>query len=236
MVEKIRENSFYHTKIKEWPEEERPREKLIRFGTDRLSDAELLAILIGSGTKNITALDLAKKLLVEYESLSELASLTVQELSRLKGIGNASSARIMASFELGRRIETGPKKKRVKIDSPEAVVRLYSARLRDLKNEIFLTVLLDSGNKLIRDVTISQGTLNSSIVHPREVFKAAVDNLAAGIILVHNHPSGEIEPSEDDRMVTVQMVKASKIIGIPVLDHIIIGDSRYFSFKERGMI
>ncbi|MFH1943509.1 MAG: DNA repair protein RadC [bacterium] len=236
MIDKVKETSFYHTKIKEWPEEERPREKLLALGPQALTDAELLALVIESGTGGITALDLAKRLLVEHESLSELASKGVAELARMKGIGPARGARILAALEVGRRIDSGKKKARVKVNSPEDVVGYILPSVRGLKKEVFKAILLDSGNKIIRDVTVSQGTLNASIVHPREVFKPAVDYLAAGVILVHNHPSGEAAPSVEDRKVTTQFLKASEVMGIPVLDHIILAGNAYFSFAKEGLL
>ena len=236
MSHKVQETSYYHTKIKEWPEEERPREKLLNFGPQHLSDAELLALLIESGTGGITAVDLAKKLLVEHEDLAELSSKGVVELSRMKGIGPARSARILAAFELGRRVEGGKGKEGVRVNSPADVAKFFSPEFRGLKKEIFKTVLLDSGNRIIRNVTVSQGTLNMSLVHPREVFKPAVDHLAAGIILLHNHPSGEPEPSQMDRQITSQLTEAGEVMGIPVVDHIILADNRYFSFAKKGLL
>lgn len=236
MVEKVKETSFYHTRIKEWPEEERPREKLLKLGPQVLSDAELLALLIESGTDGITAVDLAKRLLVEHKNLKVLASKAVVEFTRMKGIGPARGARLLAAFEVGRRIEMNSEEKGVKLSSPDCVARFYLPEFRGLKREIFKAVLLDSGNKIIRDVTISQGTLNASVVHPREVFKAAVDYLAAGILLLHNHPSGEASPSEEDRKITSQLMKASEVMGIPVLDHIILAGGRYFSFAKEGLL
>jgi DNA repair protein RadC len=236
MVKKVKETSFYHTRIKEWPEEERPREKLLKLGPQVLSDAELLALLIESGTDGITAVDLAKRLLVEHKNLKVLASKGVVEFTRMKGIGPARGARLLAAFEVGRRIEMNSEEKEVKLNSPDCVARLYLPEFRGLKKEIFKAVLLDSGNKIIRDVTISQGTLNASVVHPREVFKAAVDYLAAGILLLHNHPSGEASPSKEDRNITSQLMKASEVMGIPILDHIILAGDRYFSFAKEGLL
>lgn len=236
MTEKIKEASFYHTKIKEWPEEERPREKLLKNGPQVLSDAELLALLIGSGTDSVTAVDLARRLLVEYQNLTVLASKGIAEFIRMKGIGPACGARMLAAFEVGRRIEVGKKKKVIKIDSPKDIVRFYLPMSRNLKQEVFQVVLLDSGNKVIRDVKISHGTLNASLVHPREVFKAAVDYLAAGIILLHNHPSGDPNPSGEDRKITSQLTKAGEVMGIPVLDHIILAGDGYFSFANEGLL
>ena len=236
MSHKAQEASYYHTKIKEWPEEERPREKLLNFGPQHLSDAELLALLIESGTGGITAVDLAKRLLVEHEDLAELSSIGIVELSRMKGIGPARSARILAAFELGRRVEGGKGREGVRMTSPAEVAKFFSPEFRGLKKEIFKTVLLDSGNRIIRNVTVSQGTLNMSVVHPREVFKSAVDHLAAGIILLHNDPSGEPEPSQMDRQITRQLTEAGEVMGIPVVDHIILADNRYFSFAKEGLL
>ena len=233
---KSREPEYYHPKIKDWPEQERPREKLNRFGPGALSDAELLALLIESGTGGITAVDLAKRLLMEHRSLPLLAKTSLVELTRMKGIGTARGARIVAAFEIGRRIGSGLAKKPVRVNAPEDLFLIKYPNFRDMKREIFEAVLLDSGNRIIRDVTISQGTLNASIVHPREVFKAAVDHLAAALILIHNHPSGNKTPSMEDRQVTQQMIKAGEIMGIPVLDHIIIADNEYFSFVKEGLM
>lgn len=229
------EKLLYKTKIKNWPEDERPREKLLDFGSNVLSDAELLALLIGSGTKELTAVDLAKGLILEYGGLSVLASKGPAELIRFKGVGPASSARILAAFELGRRLE-GKQCKRKQIRTPEDVVAFARPVYRGVNREMFKVVLLDNSNKVIREETISQGTLNASLVHPREVFKAAVDHLAAGIVLLHNHPSGEPSPSREDKLLTGQMIEASKVMGIPILDHIIIAKERYFSFAKEGLI
>lgn len=236
MTEKVKEAAFYHARIKDWPEGERPREKLLMRGPRALSDAELLALLIESGTGGVTALDLAKRLLVEYHTLSELASKGVAELQRMKGIGPARAARVMAALEVGRRLQKGAASKDVRVDSPEDIVRMKQPEFRGLKKEVFQVMLLDSANKIIRETTISEGTLNASIVHPREVFKTAVDHLAAGVVLLHNHPSGVASPSDEDRKVTRQMVQSGEIMGIPVLDHIILADHTYFSFAKQGLL
>ena len=236
MTDRIKEAAFYHTKIKEWPEKERPREKLLARGPRSLSDAELLALLIESGTGGVTALDVAKRLLVEHEHLAGLAVKGAAELGRMKGIGPARSARILAAFEMGRRVEGGVPRRRVKLESPEEAVRLMRPGFRGLRSEVFKALLLDSGNKVIRDVVISRGTLNASVVHPREVFKTAVDHLAAGVILLHNHPSGECSPSVEDKKVTEQMSQAGDLMGIPVLDHIIVTDDSFFSFAREGYL
>lgn len=232
----INENLYYHTKIKDWPESERPREKLIANGPQTLSDAELLAIFIGSGTNGITALDVAKKLLIERRSLKHIARNNVSELARMKGIGNARAARIVAAFEMARRIDNDGTPEKRKMTSPMDVVSLYRTQLSHLNYELFKIVLLNNGNRLIRDVDISRGTLNSSVVHPREVFKSAIDHMAAGVILMHNHPSGEAAPSEEDNQITRQISDAGKLIGIPVLDHIIIAGDRFYSYAENHQL
>jgi DNA repair protein RadC len=222
--------------IKAWPETERPREKLLRFGPRQLSEAELLALVIGSGTAGTTALDLAKGLLSEYGDISVMASQDAGSYLRWRGLGPARAARISAAMELGRRVGLIRYTNRMRFRSPEEVVRFQRSEFVGLQHEIFKVLLLDSGNRIIRDVTISQGTLNASVVHPREVFKAAVEYLAAGIILVHNHPSGEPSPSREDRDITQQMIRSGQIMGIPVLDHIILAGNRYFSFSKEGLL
>ncbi len=233
---KVRETSDYHAKIKDWSEDDRPREKLERHGSSALSDAELLAILIGSGTKNITALDLAKTLMAEYGTLAGVAKCSFHELSRFKGIGRVKAIKLVAAFEMVRRVEARPDQKKTKVNAPEDVAQKYLPLMRDLKKEIFKVILLDSANRIIRDVTISEGTLNASLVHPREVFKAATDERAASIILLHNHPSGNAEPSVEDIAVTEQLKQAGKIMGIPVRDHIIVAGYRFTSLAKLGYV
>ena len=235
-VEKNRENQGYHPRIKDWPTEERPREKLYKHGPEVLSEAELLAILIGSGSDGITALDVAKRLLMDHQNLDTLSRSNFSELTRLKNIGFATAARLMATFEIGKRIEIGKSHLTTKILSPSDLVHYFQPAMRALKKEVFKVVLLDSGNRIIKDVNVTQGTLNASLVHPREVFKSAIDFLAAGIVLVHNHPSGDPFPSVQDKEITQQLVQTGKVMGIPVLDHLIIADSEYFSFANHGMI
>jgi len=236
MAKQVHENTTYRIRIKDWPVHERPRERLIQLGPGSLSDAELLALLIGSGTGGASAVDLAKILLTEIGSFSVLCNKTVLELSRIKGIGRARAARIVAAFEVGRRTIERPRERKEKIRTPEDIVTFFSPCLRDARHEIFKVILLDGANRIIRDYTVSEGTLNASVVHPREVFKPAVDELASAVILVHNHPSGNIAPSPEDRAVTQQMVEAGRCMGIPVLDHIIIAGKDYYSFAREGLI
>jgi DNA repair protein RadC len=232
----LREVSSYHSCIKQWPEGERPREKLAAHGPETLSDAELLAILIGSGVGKITAVDLAKTILSEYRSLRGMASLTYGDFSRFKGIGLARAITITAVFEIGRRVSIPLENQEESLTGPEDVVQRFSPKLRDQRQELFIVALLNSSNKLIRDVIVTKGLLNSSLTHPREVFRQAILESSASVILLHNHPSGNPEPSQEDIAITKQLVEAGKIIGIPVHDHVIIAGDRYTSFAERGLL
>ena len=232
----VDEPSFYHSKITQWPKGERPREKLMNHGASLLTDAELLAILIRTGTDKITAVDLAKTLLQEFGSLSRVASRTVQDFKQYKGLGEEKCVALVAAFEIGRRSAVFLQEEKMRITSPEGIVKRFQPLFRDMKHEVFKVILLDSANHYIRDITVSSGILNSSLVHPREVFRYAITEPAASIILLHNHPSGNVEPSSEDVQITRQLVEAGKIIGIPVHDHIIITASSYTSFAERGIL
>jgi DNA repair protein RadC len=232
----IHEPDRYRTRIKDWPADERPREKLLHQGAHALSDAELLAILIRAGTGKLTALDLAKKILSEERTLRGIAGRSAVELMRMKGIGEAKAVELLAAFEIGRRIEGKPDEERLVVRSPEDVAHMMIPKLRDRHSEIFIVLLLDARNGLKREVELSEGTLNASLVHPREVFKPAIDHLAASIIVVHNHPSGNREPSREDLEITKQLVEAGKIIGIPLHDHIIVAGDKYTSLAERGFL
>jgi DNA repair protein RadC len=236
LSERAGDPSPFRSRISEWPAAERPREKLMLLGAQSLSDAELLAILIQTGAPKATALDLAKALLSEFRSLGRLSSRSFRELRRFKGLGNAKSIGLIAAFELGRRISSHGVPRRVKVRAPEDIVRHYQPLLRDLQQEVFKVLLLDSANHLLGDETISVGILNGSLVHPREVFRRAILEPAAGIILLHNHPSGNPEPSSEDIQVTRQLTEAGKIMGIPVHDHIILAVHTYSSFAERGLL
>jgi len=222
--------------IKQWPARERPRERLIATGAASLSDAELLAILIRSGSGPCSALDIARQLLVERSSLRGLAACGVAEMQRIRGIGAAKAAEIAAAFEIGRRVQAEPGAERVVIRTPEDVARLMIPRLRERRVEVFMVLMLDARNAVKGEVEISRGTLNASLVHPREVFKAAIDSLAAGIIVVHNHPSGNAEPSPEDLEITRQLAETGRIIGIPLHDHLIVAGDKCTSLAERGAL
>lgn len=236
LPENITVTGTYHTKIKDWPENERPREKLLHRGAHALTDAELLAILIRTGTGKHTALDLARKIISDEKSLRGIAGKSAAELMREEGIGAAKAVELLAAFEIGRRIEGATSEERMIVRSPEDIARIMIPRLRDQSTELFYVFLLDSKNGLKREIELTRGTLNASLVHPREVFKTAIDHLAAAIIVVHNHPSGNREPSREDIEVTKQLTDAGRIIGIPLHDHIIVAGDGYTSFAERGLI
>ncbi len=233
--ESFSDPGFYHARIKDWPESERPREKLLKHGPEALSNAELLAILIQSGTGNITALDLAKTMLTEFSGLPGLARRSISEVKRFKGIGDARAAVIAAGIEFARRLQAEPEEA-YQVSGPEDVARRFIPRLRDQKVEYFYTILLNNAGKIISEHVISQGTINASLVHQREVFHHAVTELAASVILLHNHPSGTLEASAEDKNITEMMVRAGEIMDIPVRDHIIIAGNRYLSFAEKGLL
>ena len=224
-------------RMKELPIDDRPREKLINNGVAALTDSELLAILIGSGTREKSALDIARDLTADNGILKNIALVhDVKELAKTKGLGRAKAALIIAALELGRRIAGAEPLVRDSITSPEDGVALLMPRLRYESKEHFLVVLLNSKNKVLDVEQISEGSLNSSVVHPREVFAPAVLHHAAAILTAHNHPSGDPTPSKEDKDLTNTLVQAGKYMGIPVLDHIIIGDAKYFSFKEHSYL
>ena len=223
--------------IKELPSEERPREKLIQFGAGALSNAELLAILIGTGTREVSALMLANRVLAfEEEGISYLTDCQPDELTEIPGMGLAKSCQIIAAIELGKRIATKPRSKKINIKSPDEVAALFLEEMRYLKKEYFKVLLLNTKNEIIMIENISVGNLNSSVVHPREVFCTAIKKSACSMIAVHNHPSGNPSPSQADIDITKRLVEAGELLGIKVLDHLIIGDGTYTSLKETMLI
>lgn len=226
----------YKLKIPKWPKHERPRERLLKIGPHSLSDAELLGILIAKGTKEKTAIDLARELLTKFGSLKNLSSRSPAEYSSVKGIAEAKSVIISAAFEIARRVESQPETTKIIFKKSQDVANYYLPLMRDLKKEVFKVALLDGANKLIRDITVSEGTLNTSVVHPREVFRDALIEATAGVVLIHNHPSGDPTPSEDDIKITKQLVEAGKIFGIKVFDHIIIGSNSFKSMADDKII
>ncbi len=224
--------------IKELPQEERPREKMLTKGAQALSNAELLAILLRTGTRNDSVLRVAERLLKKYEEpgIGALANLAPQELSKISGIGPVKSVTIVAALELGKRLHSLSSTDKPVIRAPEDAANLLMARLRYEQKEHFMILLLSTKNHVLATPTISIGSLNASIVHPRELFREAIVHCAAAVILVHNHPSGDPSPSQEDILITKKMIDAGKILEIHVLDHVIIGDNKYVSLKEKGII
>jgi DNA repair protein RadC len=221
--------------IKQLPPELRPRERLLSAGPSALSDGELLGLLFGIGSREKTAVELAGEVIGEAGGLHGLYDVSVHELMKIGGIGEAKACIILAAVELGRRIGQVRNPGRPMISSPADVDRLLRGRIANLDRENFVVVLLNTKNEVIETSTVSVGTLSASLVHPREVFKPAVRASAASVIVAHNHPSGKVEPSKEDREVTKRLGEAAGIIGIEVLDHVIVGDG-YFSMKEHGML
>ena len=222
--------------INTWPAGERPREKLLHRGAPSLTDAELLAILLRTGNGAQSALDLARGLIARNGNLRGIARRNAEELTRTAGVGNVKAAGILAAFEIGRRLQMEPDGEKFTIRSPEDAARILVPRLRDLPHEAFVVLVLDANNGVVGDVELSRGTLNASIVHPREVFKFAIDRLAAAVIVAHNHPSGNPEPSREDCEITRQLAAAGKIVGIPLHDHLIVAGNVCTSLAERGLI
>lgn len=224
--------------IKDWPKAERPRERLRQFGPEALSDAELLAIVLKTGTagKGFTALDCSRILLEKYLSLRNLTRVSCMELCRTPGVGPVKASRIQAALEIGRRVGMDKRRIGTVFQGSQDVFDVYRAKLRDAKQETFTVVLLDSKNRFLREETVALGSLNQSIVHPREVFRPAIREAAASVILVHNHPSGDPSPSDEDVRVTDRFVEAGKLLGIRVLDHIIVGETGCYSFFDQGRL
>lgn len=224
-------------KIRELPTTERPRERLKLHGARALSSSELLAILLGSGSLGNSAVRIGHEILASsHGSLRRLSAQPVAALTALAGVGNARAVAIHAALELGRRMAAEEREDGIPVRGPRDVHEIFGQRLQDLPVEEFHVAVLDSQHRLERDVTITRGLLNSSLVHPREVFREAIAENAAAIILVHNHPSGDPTPSPDDRITTEQLVQAGRVLDIPVQDHIIIGRGRYLSFAEAGLL
>ena len=223
-------------KIPRWPKNERPRERLLQDGPQHLTEAELLGILLGKGTRKKTAVDLARELLDRYESLQKLFSRSPSELTTVKGIGSAKAAILSAAFELVRRIQSRKDADRPRFKRSSDVAGHYLPLMRDLRKEVFKVLLLNRANRFIRGVSISEGTLEASIVHPRDVFREALLEPAAGIILIHNHPSGNPSPSDEDLRITKQLVEAGRLLGIRVYDHIILAGENYVSFADHGLL
>jgi DNA repair protein RadC len=221
--------------LKQLPLEERPREKMIKNGPKAMTNSELLAIILRTGNKKEDVLTLSNKLLSDY-NIKSLSALKIAGLKKQLGIGDTKACQIMACFELGKRLSAFKEGKKITIKSAKDLAQLFIPEMGNLEKEHFKRVYLDSGKRIIRHETIFIGSLNESVVHPREIFKIAINENAAAVIILHNHPSGNPNPSSFDMEITKELVKAGDFMGIPVLDHIIIGGRKYISLKEKGLI
>ena len=228
-------SAVYSVAIRDMPADERPRERLARYGAQSLASAELLAIVLRTGTRNCSAVHLAEQLLSRFGGVRGLASADLTTLAKVHGVGNVKAIEIAACVELGQRMHAHADE-RPSITCPEDVVRVVGVTFADQKQEHFRVLLLDTKGRLLKQSQVSMGTLDASLVHPREVFKQAVLASAASIIVVHNHPSGDPAPSAADRDVTERLAEAGRLMGIALLDHVVVGGGRWFSFKQQGLL
>ncbi len=230
-------NKKYSTSIRNWPKDDRPREKLLKNGEHTLSNSELLAILLRTGVKGQSAIDLARKILEKFKTFRSMSHTDLSLWKEFKGLGIAKIAQVKAAIEIGRRFrEDEAKENQPKIESSKDVVDILMPRMRDLKKEVFKIVLLNSQNRIIDIFDTGEGTVNKANPIIREIFQKALQNYAVSLICVHNHPSGKTDPSTEDREFTEELFKAGKIMQVKVLDHIIIGDNEYYSFADENDI
>ena len=225
--------------LNDLPVDERPRERLVKYGVESLSLQELLSLIFGRGVKGESVINISQKLISIFGSLGKLSEGSIEELKKVKGLGLAKACQLKACFEIARRLkkeEGVNKNKSTIIKSPKNIFPPLKEKIINFHKEYFMVVSLDNRNKVINIDVVSIGTLNSSLIHPRETFEVAIKNHAAGIIICHNHPSGELRPSKDDLVVTQNLVKAGKLLGIEVADHLIITKDSYFSFKEKKLV
>jgi len=218
--------------IKKWPKDDRPREKLFKYGERALTNAELLAILFRSGVKGLSAVDLGRQVTGYFKTFRNMSYANISELRNFKGLGDAKIAQLIASFEIGRRVMSEPKSPSMVIKSPKDAVRLFMPRLRDIKKEVFQILLLSSKNSIIDIIEIEEGTVDRANPHIRDIALKTLQNFAAGVIAVHNHPSGDPEPSKEDITFTENLSTACKALEIDFMDHIIIGNNLHYSFAE----
>jgi DNA repair protein RadC len=231
------EDSIKHLSIKALSENDRPREKLVTLGRHNLTDAELLAIILGSGSRNETAVQLAQRMLSDYgHDINKLARLNLNELKKYKGVGLAKAVNVAAAFEIGRRRSLTDKEERVKITSSKIAYDILNKTLSDLPHEEFWALILNRANNVVKQECISKGGISSTVVDARLICKAAVENNASAIILAHNHPSGQLVPSMEDKNITKKLKEALQLFDIALLDHIIVGDGDYFSFGDEGLL
>ncbi|GBF73919.1 hypothetical protein PA598K_02244 [Paenibacillus sp. 598K] len=222
--------------MRDVPSEDRPRERMMQFGAEALSHTELLAILLRTGTRSESAVHLASRILQSCGSLAGLVDMSLEELTAIRGIGPAKAVQLRAGIELGRRLSREGRETRLTVRRPQDAADYLMEELRYLKKEHFICLFLNTKNQLIAQETLSVGTLNASLVHPREVFRAAIKCSSASLICVHNHPSGDPTPSPEDVALTRRLVEAGELVGIDVLDHIVIGEQQFVSLKEQGLM
>lgn len=226
----------YRLKITDWPESERPRERMVKNGAQSLSDAEILAIILRVGNQEKTAIDLARSMIKDLGGFSGLDTRSIAEFCQIKGIGLAKAAQIKAAIELGKRLFQEENKASQTVESSEDVYKIVRPHLENLDREVFKILLLTSRNTIILDKNLFQGSLTESMVSPREIIKEALNYSAASIVFVHNHPSGQPSPSEEDKTVTRRLKNACDTVGVKVLDHIIVGKKSYYSFADSGLL
>ncbi len=230
------EENIKHLTIKSLAEDDRPREKLIIHGRQSLSDAELVAIILGSGNKSETAIQLAQRMLSDNINISLLAKLSINDLKKYNGVGEAKAVNIAAAFEIGRRRKESESTERVKISSSNTAYGVLQKHLSDLPHEEFWILILNRANHVIKEECISKGGIAGTVVDVRMICRSAIENNASGVILAHNHPSGQVQPSTEDRNITGRSKEALQLFDIKLFDHLIIGDQKYFSFNDEGLL
>lgn len=236
-IKKVKQKKIYETAIKNWPEDERPREKLFKDGEHKLSDTELLAILLSSGVKGQSAIDLGRKIMQKFKTFRNMSHTDIRDWKEFKGLGQAKIARIKAALEIGRRFrEDEVSTNKQKIASAKDVVEILMPQMRDLKTEVFKVVYLNNSNRIIDISDAATGTVNQAVPIVREIIHSALQKFAVSIICVHNHPSANIIPSTQDKRFTKELSDAGKLMEIKVLDHVIIGDNEFFSFADEGLL
>lgn len=221
--------------IKDIPISERPRERLMEYGVDSLSNEELLSIILKTGTKNNSVKKLSINILQKYNNITNLKDININDIMKINGIGKVKAIELIASIELGKRVYTNAYKEKIKISNSYDIYTYFKTKLKDKKQEHFYVLYLDNKNKIIENKLLYVGTINKSVVHPREIFKNAYLNSASYIVCIHNHPSGDPHPSKEDILLTKNLKEIGKLNNIPILDHIIIGDVSYYSFFEEGI-
>jgi DNA repair protein RadC len=225
-----------HYSISHLPEQERPRERLLRYGPESMSTTELIALILGSGTKTKSVLELAHELVMHFGSLDQLATATISELCQIKGIGAAKAIQIKAAFSLGLRASKQVLAPKYRIENPLHAYYLVKDEMEKEKRELFVVILQDTKGYVICHEVVAIGTLSQALVHPREVFYPAIRHKAASLILAHNHPSGDPTPSPEDHELTKLLVEAGRLMGLPIQDHLIIGHQTYTSFRQKGFV